>query len=132
VELKRVLRPQGRLYVTVMDKHNSALVRDADYCEQWGLQEMRRWLLARDQEIHFLASDFAVLVIGRQPSPGGEGETKVFYDLEYLREHWGSFLAVVSTIPEAYGYQTAIVMKHHPERVASELPGLTNDSGGLS
>jgi hypothetical protein len=37
-------------------------------------------------------------------------ESQVFYDIDYLHEHWGRILNVLSITPEAYGYQTAIVL----------------------
>ena len=37
--------------------------------------------------------------------------SQVYYDIDYLRQHWGRFLNVLSVTPEAYGYQTAIVLE---------------------
>jgi hypothetical protein len=30
---------------------------------------------------------------------------------DFLRQHWGRFLKVLSVTPEAYSYQTALVME---------------------
>jgi len=35
----------------------------------------------------------------------------VFYDIDYLCQHWGNYLNVVSTRQEAYVHQTAIVLQ---------------------
>jgi hypothetical protein len=37
--------------------------------------------------------------------------SQVFYDIDFLRQHWGRFLKVLSVTPEAYSYQTALVME---------------------
>jgi hypothetical protein len=37
--------------------------------------------------------------------------SQVFYDTHYLRQHWGGVLHVLSVTPEAYGYQTAVVLE---------------------
>jgi hypothetical protein len=36
--------------------------------------------------------------------------SQVFYDIDYLRQHWGQILRVISIEPEAYGYQTAVLL----------------------
>ena len=38
------------------------------------------------------------------------GNAQVFHDQDFLREYWGQFLQLISIVPEAYGYQTAIVL----------------------
>ena len=52
-----------------------------------------------------MSLDFDMFTIGRGP------DSQVFYDIDYLNQHWGRILNVVSTTPEAYGYQTAIVLQ---------------------
>ncbi len=38
------------------------------------------------------------------------GSSQVFNDREYVRRRWGRFHTVRSLHPDAYGYQTAVVM----------------------
>jgi hypothetical protein len=64
-----------------------------------------------EAETHVTASDFAMFAINRAPGPGFEGEAQVFHDIDYLKQHWGNYLEIVSIHPETYGYQTAILMK---------------------
>ena len=40
----------------------------------------------------------------------GAQSSQVFYEIDYLHQHWGRMLDVLSINPEAYGYQTAIVL----------------------
>jgi hypothetical protein len=61
---------------------------------------------AADEETGCLQQDFAKLVLARSPKGA-----QVFYDLEFLRRHWGRLLEFVSVTEEAYGYQTALVLR---------------------
>jgi len=51
-----------------------------------------------------MSLNFKMFTMARGP------ESQVFYDIDYLREHWGRILNVLSITPEAYGCQTAIVL----------------------
>jgi hypothetical protein len=48
---------------------------------------------------------FGMLSIGRGP------KSQVFYELEYFKTKEASMLEVISVTEEAYGYQTAVLMK---------------------
>jgi SAM-dependent methyltransferase len=107
LELKRVTRPGGKLYLTVHDEHTIDLITSES--SPW--QEFREMLRAADKEIQCLASGFSLFTINRTPGAGGAGDAQVFYHTSYLRKHWGRFLKVLSVTPEAYGYQTAILLQ---------------------
>jgi hypothetical protein len=62
-------------------------------------------LLLYDREEKFMTRDFYMFAIGHGP------DSQVFYDIDYLHRHWGCLLNVLSITPEAYGYQTAIVLQ---------------------
>jgi ubiquinone/menaquinone biosynthesis C-methylase UbiE len=109
LELKRIVRPGGRLYITVHDKHtvdlivnhpekiySDALPADAGF---------RTLLLSYDRAEKFMGLDFYMFVIFRG------SDSQVFYDIAHLHQHWGRILNVLSITPEAYGYQTAIVLQ---------------------
>ena len=104
LELKRILRPGGKLYLTVLDKHSIDLLLDPEYSQRMGQARMTQLLREMEEQLHFKTADFAVLAIDRT-------EAIVYYDIEFLRRHWGNYLRVVSVTPEAYGYQTAIVLE---------------------
>jgi len=104
LELKRILRPGGKLYLTVLDKHSIELLLDPDYSRRMGQARMTQLLGQVEEQLHFKKADFAVLTVERT-------QANVFYDLDFLCRHWGNYLRVVSATPEAYGYQTAIVLE---------------------
>jgi len=68
--------------------------------------DFRQFLVSLHQKIKFKDLDYYMLSI----NPGGP-EALVFYDIDYLRQHWGRIFNVVSTTPEAHGYQTAILLE---------------------
>lgn len=108
LELKRILRRGGVLYLTVHDNHTIDLIYKKNrgfLFEQ--LREAERLLSFRD-------SDFAMFTCNRVPGGGVEHEgrqAQVFYDIDYLRQHWGNYLKIVSTTQEAYVHQTAVVLQ---------------------
>lgn len=109
LELKRIVRPGGILYLTVSDRHTIDILFD-----KYPETELARQLDAAQKDIEFRTSDFALFTVNRVPGGGLEGDTgpaQVFYDIDYLAQHWGNYLNVVSINPEAYGYQTAVVLK---------------------
>ena len=66
---------------------------------------LRNLLLSYDKKEHFSSRNFAMFTMFRG------AESQVFYDIDFLRQHWGRFLKVLSITPEAYSYQTALVLE---------------------
>jgi ubiquinone/menaquinone biosynthesis C-methylase UbiE len=110
LELKRIVRPGGRLYLTVQD---NTTVRKflTDNRPREERHPVFCHLEAFEQKTHFTASDFAMFAINRAPGPGFPGQAQVFYDIDYLQQHWGNYVEIISIHPEAYGFQTAILIK---------------------
>jgi SAM-dependent methyltransferase len=106
LELKRILRPGGRLYITVHDKHTIDILLSKEYADDWF-----RKLVVSDPKGHLFRSDFGVFTLNREPGEGAEGQAQVFYDIDWLSEKWGHFLDVLSVTQEAYGHQTAILLR---------------------
>jgi ubiquinone/menaquinone biosynthesis C-methylase UbiE len=110
LELRRILRRGGFLYLTVHDNHTIEVL---DKDREAGLFPQ---LYDAEKSLSFRDSDFAMFTINRVPGGGLEFESRqaqVFYDIGYLCEHWGNYLKVISITEEAYGYQTAIVLQKH-------------------
>jgi ubiquinone/menaquinone biosynthesis C-methylase UbiE len=109
LELKRIIKPSGRLYITVHDKHSLDLILNhPDRVYSDGLPAdygFRTQLQSYNRRENIATSDFYMFTIGRGP------EAQVFYDIDYLRQHWGQMLNVRSITTEAYGYQTAVVLE---------------------
>lgn len=103
LELRRVTKPSGRLFVSVHDGHFVTRLFE-ELPDGWLAGQIR----AFDRETHFLDSDFAIAVVGRTP------HAQVIYDIGYLHEHWGRFLTVVSVHEEAYGLQTVVLLEKPP------------------
>lgn len=100
LELKRILKPGGYLYATVHDRHSIDVLLEGRANEHL-VSTLERY----EAENRVLGSDFGMFAIARS-SKGGQ----VFYDIDYLAKRWGRVLEVVGIWPEAYGYQTAVVL----------------------
>jgi SAM-dependent methyltransferase len=106
LELKRIMRPGGMAYVTVLDEHSADLIANhIDRVPYW--RGLRDFLLSIDKNKELGKLNYYMYCV----APGGP-DSQVFYDLDYLRQHWGRILKIISVTQEAYGGQTAIVMEN--------------------
>ena len=98
LELGRVLRPSGKLYVTIHDEHTVTLL---DNCPDH--------LLAKDmqeQPTYFTnKNDFNMIVVGRG------GLSQVFYNSGYFRFITPPIFRWISRNTEAYAYQSAVILE---------------------
>lgn len=103
LELKRILRPGGRVFITVHDKHTAdMIISDPLY-----YAEYRSLLLLHDRNKNFRNGNYYKASV-----LPGDDHCQVFYDVDYLRRHWGRTLKIISVTPEAYaGGQTAVLME---------------------
>jgi len=99
-ELRRILRPGGKLFVTVHLKNDIALLR-----EKYPDSELGRALLKNSEYKKFSASEFDMFTIGRS------SESTVFYDIDYLRKCLEPQFRIVSVVEEVRVYQNAIVLE---------------------
>jgi len=100
LELKRILQPGGRLYITVHEKHSLQhylTLREQDWDAVGPLR-------LYDKKIMISQLDFNVFTMGRGYV------SHVFYDIDYLQRHWGCILDVISVTQDAWGAQTAILL----------------------
>jgi SAM-dependent methyltransferase len=107
LELRRVVRKGGYMYVTIHDKHTAELLLansrpfpDVPWHEDF-VKEMKRL----DRKTSIRTTDWDVVWDGHDPY------SQVFYDLDYLVRKWSAFCDVVATRKEAYQYQTALVLQ---------------------
>lgn len=99
LELRRILSPDGRAYITIHDKHTLKLLEET-------YQDNILAKMVKHQPLRKQSRDaFDMLVLHRDVM------SQVFYDLDYFCRNAGAMYDVVSVIPEAYGYQTGILLK---------------------
>jgi SAM-dependent methyltransferase len=111
LELRRVTAPGGRIFLTVHDQHTADLVMNhPEKCRSYAprIDWFRNLLVSYDLQAKFTKSDYGMFSI----YPGGP-QSQVFYNVDFLKRHWERILEVLSITPEAYGYQTAILLKKH-------------------
>lgn len=97
LELRRILEPDGRLYVTIHDNHTLALLESGQAGWLDSIRKTRAYRQAKDS--------FDMFTVGRDDT------SQVFYDQAYFRRMAGSAFEVLSVTPEAYFYQTALLLK---------------------
>jgi SAM-dependent methyltransferase len=108
LELKRVLKPGGYLYLTIMDEHVWDKLKDPNW----------RWL--RDSISGGVReAELAELVRGPMP---GERFVWTYSDLEsynintflrsdYVKRHWGKLFRSCDYRPGGHGFQTVVVLQ---------------------
>jgi SAM-dependent methyltransferase len=100
-ELRRVLRPGGRLYVTIHDRHTIDILKRVDWHWLAGYVRTAPGYAAASQ------TDFGMLTL---EGPDWS-RVFVFYDADYLCRRLAPFFRILSVTPEAYGYQTALLLE---------------------
>jgi SAM-dependent methyltransferase len=100
LELRRVLRAGGTLYVTIHDRHSIHLLR-----HEWLEVPFAAFLRQHQDYAEFVHANFAMFTIGRAT------EAQIFYDVESLCERLQGFFKVLSVTEEAYGYQAAVLLE---------------------
>jgi SAM-dependent methyltransferase len=102
LELRRILRTGGMLYVTVHDRHSMHLLTHG---QPWREVPFADVLRHNQDYAAFAPTDFAMFTLGRF------ADSQVFYDIESLCESLQGLFKVLSVTEEAYGYQTAILLE---------------------
>jgi SAM-dependent methyltransferase len=98
LELRRILVPQGRIFITIQDHHTMQLL-ETDYKDSFLARKMRQ------NEFYMKANRaFKMMSIGRDTN------SYVFYDRQYFCKILSQMFEVLSVVPEAYGYQTGIIV----------------------
>jgi ubiquinone/menaquinone biosynthesis C-methylase UbiE len=102
LELKRVLKPQGKLYVTIHDEHTIQLLR-----EKHPDSPLALILFAYEKQVQPLGSDFGMCSVRRSPNGA-----QVFYHSEFLKHKLSPLFKVCSVTHEAYGHQTGVLLEN--------------------
>jgi ubiquinone/menaquinone biosynthesis C-methylase UbiE len=102
LELRRVLRRGGRLYITLHDRRTIDIVNDEQDDRSF---KFRKYLRSFPEYDKFSRSNFGMFSLRRCPN------VQVFYDIEFLSRKLKPFFQVLSVTEEAYGYQSAVVLE---------------------
>jgi len=106
LEVRRVLSPAGRAYLTLHDEHTIELLETDPICS-------RHWLadqLRSNPHYQQNKNGFGMLVIGRDVM------CQVFYRREYFTRMCAPSFEVAGVHPAAHAYQTAWVLKPNGSR----------------
>jgi len=104
LEVRRVLKNGGCAYLTVHDLKSYALIL-RDYRDDPLIGRFAR-SLAEFEESHRL-KDAAVDAF----SFGADPESQVFYAPRYLIDRWGRWMDVLAYLPQAYNYQSVLLVR---------------------
>ncbi len=120
LELRRVLAPGGRLYVTIHDRQTMKLL-EPDYIEKHlpqvlektgqnreGQRRLSNMLVRNEFYQKTKNTPFEMLVLGR------DTVSMVFFDSTFFRKLASPMFETLLVRPEAYTYQTAIVLGRVP------------------
>jgi SAM-dependent methyltransferase len=104
LELLRVLRPNGYIWLTIHDRHSVELLlgRHAEDSAYRPMVEIARQLDAETSQLEREWVYFTILA-----DPGAQ----VFHDADYLVGRWSRLADCLAVQPEATGYQTALVFR---------------------
>lgn len=120
LELRRIIVPEGRLFVTIHDGHTMKLlepqyIRDrlTKVIEQTGQRpyEWRRFSRGLEQNADYQRwkdKPFAMMVLGR------DAASQVFYDIDFFYQLVRPMFEPLLVREEVYGYQTGIVLRRMP------------------
>lgn len=101
MELRRILKEDGRLYVTIHDHHSIELL---DTLPVWKESILNKML--KENPLYIKSNGkFGMLVARRGPA------SQVFYDMDFFLNSVRSMFEVLSINEAAYGYQTAVLLK---------------------
>jgi SAM-dependent methyltransferase len=99
LELRRILSPHGRAYLTIHDNHTIELFDRPDQDHSLGKR-------MKDNDLYNKSKNsLGMLAIGR------DFQSLIFYDIDYFCKTLSSMYEILSVTPEGHGYQTGIVVR---------------------
>lgn len=102
LELRRVLRSGGRLYITIHDRHTVDLLEGkAERKESWYLKVRP----THPEYEKFIRSDFGMFTLWRSV------HSQVYYDVNFLCRGLEPFFRTIIVKKEAYGHQTGVLLE---------------------
>jgi SAM-dependent methyltransferase len=117
LELLRVLRPGGHVYLTIHDEHTVDLLL-GPYRDAGTHETMVALVKAIEERTHLSSRDWVYFALDADPG------AQVFYNAEYLAGKWSQLAECLAVRQEASSYQTALVFRKRPRE-----PHLAPDGG---
>jgi SAM-dependent methyltransferase len=111
LELLRILRPGGCVWLTIHDQHTVELLLGR-YRHESMHAPMVEVVLRLDKDTGLLGRDWVYFTVLADPA------AQVFYDADWLVSKWSRLADCLTVKPEATGYQTALVFRK-PARSAA-------------
>ncbi|MBS1516790.1 MAG: class I SAM-dependent methyltransferase [Bacteroidetes bacterium] len=99
LELNRISSDRAFLYITIQDRNTINLL-NTKYKAKWLSEYMNKY-----PEYNTDKDNFNIMVGGKGP------DSQVFYDINYLKKILKKIFNIASINEEAYGYQTALLLK---------------------
>lgn len=99
-ELRRILRPGGKLFITVHLRHDIDLLN-----ERYPKSGLARLLRTHPDYERFVGTDYDMFTVGRS------SESYVFYDPDYLRKTLASTFNILSISGPVRLYQNAVLLE---------------------
>ncbi|MAF84268.1 MAG: hypothetical protein CL797_09215 [Chromatiales bacterium] len=116
-ELRRILRPGGRLYATIHDEHLVSII-EPDYIKNtlpeiaqksgqnhWGQIRLSKRAHAKKFFRQASKSRFNSIVYNRRGNP------QAFFNSQYFTKQLAANFKTISILPEAQHYQTAVILE---------------------
>lgn len=113
LELRRILKPKGKLYITIADNHSIQHLNKPENENSL----FKNFLHSDDQLLKSFKEyvkqpfDFFSILRSHAPHTFLETSPNVFYDIDYFTEFVSSFYKVISVHPGAYSSQTGILLE---------------------
>jgi len=107
LELRRILRPEGYLYLTVLDDHVWDRLKDPAW--EWLFKS-----LSRGRNDEFLIEQCQKPLSERMVLEYSSAEAyniNTFLSRAYLKKKWGAFFSEMTFLEDYHNYQTAVVLK---------------------
>jgi SAM-dependent methyltransferase len=104
LELLRILRPGGHVWLTIHDEHTVELLLGR-YSEGGMHAEMVELVRQFDEETEVLRTDWVYFTVLADPA------AQVFHNADYLVDKWSRLADCLVVKQEATGYQTALVFR---------------------
>ncbi|MBS1966927.1 MAG: class I SAM-dependent methyltransferase [Chloroflexi bacterium SZAS-1] len=101
LELRRIARPSSRIFITIMDQTSISLFSQDKWKNFW----LSWYVLAHREYRTYLSAQFSKFTIGRAL------QAQVFYNRDELARKLTRWFTVHSVVPEAYAFQTALVLE---------------------